>query len=111
MTIQPVDEHQLADVVEVPHRDDVAAGRRTRRTGSSASAPSRSREKIAPATKYGGKIVECQPGSDARSRSRDDTIAVHRDHERRREPGEQAVGDAVVAPVRAEPRQPSANMP
>ena len=55
-------------------------------------------EKMAPATKYGGKIVVCQPGMTRRREvERDD--AVHREHERRRERGEDQVRALVVLPV------------
>ena len=33
-------------------------------------------EKIAPATKYGGKIVECQPGSCATEKSKLTTVCT-----------------------------------
>ena len=69
MTIQPVDEQHLADHVEVLRGDDVVEPVDTRRAGTSSVTTSAKPEKIAPATKNGGKIVECQPGT-ARWRSR-----------------------------------------
>ena len=55
-------------------------------------------EKIAPATKYGGKIVECQPGRIAdREVERHDR--VHRDDQRRRQAGQEQVGRPVAMPV------------
>ena len=55
-------------------------------------------EKMAPATKYGGKIVVCQPGMTevAKSKRHD---GVHGEHQRRREAGQDQVGRFVVAPV------------
>ena len=54
--------------------------------------------KMAPATKYGGKIVVCQPGSwDDREVEGDDR--VHREHQRRREGSEEQVGPLVDVPV------------
>ena len=53
--------------------------------------------KIAPATKYGGKIVVCQPGrTDDREVERHH--AMHRQHQRRRQAREQQIGLLVVAP-------------
>ena len=65
-------------------------------------------EKMAPATKYGGKIVVCQPGSD-RGREVERHDGVHREHQRRREAGQDQVGLLVVAPVagRAAPAEAS----
>src|SRR4051812_13858350 len=62
-------------------------------------------EKMAPATKYGGKIVECQPGSCDGEVAGDH--AVHREHQRRRQAGQQAIDDPIVAQVlgRAAPAQ------
>ena len=55
-------------------------------------------EKMAPATKYGGKIVVCQPGmTDVGEVERHDR--VHREHQRRREAGEDQVRALVVVPV------------
>ena len=67
----PVARMILFIFVDVLERDDVLEAWTRARAGSSASAPSRSREKMAPATKYGGKIVVCQPGISDAAKSND----------------------------------------
>ena len=68
-------------------------------------------EKIAPATKYGGKMVVCQPGR-MEMREVQGHDGVHREDQRRRQAGEQQVGDLCSgASAAREPRQPSAKMP
>ena len=67
--------------------------------------------KMAPATKYGGKIVVCQPGSCATAKSKL-TTRVDAQHQRRGQRGQQQVGPLVDVPMPvAEPRQPRAKMP
>ncbi len=66
----PGDEQDLGHVVEVLERDDVlepqeCAGRQHQ--VKTIANP----EKTAPATKYGGKIVVCQPGSTDTAKSND----------------------------------------
>ena len=67
----PGHQHDLRHVVDVPHRDEVfepeeasAVGNRQRH------APSRTRSRWRPATKYGGKIVACQPGRSDTAKSK-----------------------------------------
>ena len=55
-------------------------------------------EKIAPATKNGGKIVECQPGRMAIVKSKRHD-RVHRDDQRCRQPRQQQIGRPVAMPV------------
>ena len=68
--------------------------------------------KMAPATKYGGKIVVCQPGSCDVAKSKDTTECTA-EHQRRGERREQQVGAARSGASAAlpSPRQPSASMP
>ena len=67
-------------------------------------------EKIAPATKYGGKIVVCQPGVE-RHREVQGHDGVHREHERRGERGEEQVRAVKWRHSRSEFRQPSDSAP
>ncbi len=54
--------------------------------------------KIAPATKYGGKMVVCQPGTTLRGEvERHD--GVHREHQRRRKRGEEQVRHLIMTPL------------
>jgi hypothetical protein len=53
-------------------------------------------EKMAPATKYGGKIVVCQPGR-LRGREVERHDRVHRENERRRERWRGSRSGALVA--------------
>ena len=62
------DEHahrqqQLGHVVEMVRGDEVLAARRSTRIGTISVSTMANPEKIAPTTKNGGKIVECQPGT------------------------------------------------
>ena len=53
---------------------------------------------MAPATKYGGKIVVCQPGTMPIGEVEADD-GVHREHQRRRQAGQQQVRRLVAMPV------------
>ena len=63
----------LAHVVDVPHRDDVLQAEELTRPGIISVSTMPKPEKIAPATKYGGKIVVCQPGSCDTAKSNETT--------------------------------------
>ena len=68
MTIQAGHEHQLGQVVEVA-RVITFCSPKMRRAGMISVSTIAKPEKIAPATKNGGKIVECQPGTRAIAKS------------------------------------------
>jgi len=57
------------------------------------------------ATKYGAKIVACQPGTRAIAKVPGDD-AVHREHERRGKRGEVEIAARVVAPLLVGPAPP-----
>ena len=80
--------------------DDVLEAQELPRAGIISVSTIAKPEKMAPATKYGGKIVVCQPGM-MRHGEVEGHDRVHREHQRRRQAGEQQVADLVVAPVPA----------
>ena len=69
-----------------------------RRSGMASVSTIAKPAKMAPATKYGGKIVACQPGTIADGEVEADD-RVHRHHQRRREPRQQQVRRLVAMPV------------
>jgi hypothetical protein len=93
----------------VPQRDQFLEPEELR-AGTASSSTIAKPPNMAPATKYGGKIVVCQPGS-CRDGEVERHDRVHGEHERRREGGEQEVGLLEVHPVPDEPRQPRAKRP
>ena len=58
----PGDDHHLVHLLEMVERDDVLQLERTAGRRSGTFCTMAKPEKTAPATKYGGKIVVCQPG-------------------------------------------------
>ena len=61
---------------------------------------------MAPATKYGGKIVACQPGTTDTAKS-NDTIVWTESTSGVASPASISVRHLVALPVHADPRQPS----
>jgi hypothetical protein len=55
-------------------------------------------EKMAPATKYGGKIVVCQPGRFATAKSKETTVCTERTSGVLK-PSQKQIGHFIIAPV------------